>query len=111
VTQLSTTHDAHWPARAVCKAGKKERRRQQQRNYQIIKRVGAKLPSVISKGIGIDEERYSYTNQRAANGQEKHSVPTARRQIKPKSSHSKTYFRQCVVDLNGSWPSQNTNEG
>jgi MarC family integral membrane protein len=47
---------------------KKERRRQQQWDQQIIERVGAKLPFVISKGIGIDEERYSYAKQRAANG-------------------------------------------
>jgi hypothetical protein len=90
LTQPSTTRDAHWPTPAVCKAGKKEWRRQQQRDHQIIERIGAKLPFVVSKGIRIDEERYSYAKQRAANGQEKHSVPTACRQISLKSAHSKT---------------------
>jgi hypothetical protein len=90
LTQPSTARDARWPAPAVCKAGKKERGCQQQRDKEIIERVGAKLPFVKPKGIAIDEESYTYTKQRAAKGQQKNSVPTACGQIRLKSLHSKT---------------------
>ena len=66
LTQPLTTRNGRWPAPDVCKTGQKERRQQQQ-DHQITKRVGAKLPSVSSKGTAINEGRYSYKKQRSPN--------------------------------------------